>query len=59
MEGIFKIVDPWKLSGKHDILVDDVVTTGATLDACATAIHNVEGVRVSIVSLAVALKAFI
>jgi ComF family protein len=58
VDGIFEVKDPEKLCGKHIILVDDVVTTGATLDACATAILSLENVRVSIATLAVALKVF-
>ncbi len=58
VDGIFEVKDPGKLCGKHIILVDDVVTTGATLDACATALLSLEKVRVSIVTLAVALKVF-
>ena len=58
VDGIFEVKEPGKLCGKHIILVDDVVTTGATLDACATAILSLENVRVSIATLAVALKVF-
>ncbi|KPL15173.1 MAG: hypothetical protein AMS26_08320 [Bacteroides sp. SM23_62] len=58
VDGIFEVKDPGNLCGKHIILVDDVVTTGATLDACATAILSLENVRVSIATLAVALKVF-
>ena len=58
VDGIFEVKDAGKLIGKHIILVDDVVTTGATLDACATALLSHEKVRVSIATLAVALKVF-
>jgi len=58
VDGIFEVKEPGKLIGKHIILVDDVVTTGATLDACATALLSLEKVRVSIVTLGVALKVF-
>ena len=40
--------------GKHILLVDDVLTTGATLYAAALAIRDIEGVRLSVATLALA-----
>lgn len=50
-EGIFAVKNPQKLSGKHILLVDDVLTTGATIAACATAMSTV-GCKISIFTIA-------
>ena len=54
VETVFKIKDHEKLEGRHVLLVDDVVTTGATLEACAQAILKVPGTMVSIATIAYA-----
>ena len=50
----FDLSDAAALEGRHVLLVDDVVTTGATLEGCARALQKVKGVRVSVVTVAFA-----
>jgi len=54
VSGIFRTKDGVGLTGKHLLLVDDVVTTGATLEACCEPLLAIPGVRVSIATLACA-----
>lgn len=54
VESIFQLRDAGQLVGKHILLVDDVITTGATLEACAHTLLQVPGVKVSIVTMAYA-----
>ena len=45
---------PDGLEGKHLLLVDDVLTTGATVVSCADAFRGIPGLRISVLTLALA-----
>ena len=48
----FVVSKPAILEGKHLLLVDDVFTTGATLESCAQVLLEVSGVKLSVATLA-------
>jgi ComF family protein len=55
VENIFTVIDADIIRGRHVLLVDDVITTGSTIESCTNELLRVEGVKVSVVALAFAV----
>jgi len=54
VEGIFAVKNPSVLENKHVLLIDDVITTGATIEACAHELNKVNGLKLSVGAIAMA-----
>jgi ComF family protein len=51
VEGAFRLTDAGRISGRHVLLVDDVVTTGATVCSCGGELMKADDVKISVLSL--------
>lgn len=56
MQGKFELKQPDAIAGKHLLLVDDVITTGATLEACGQELLTAANTRLSIMTMAYTVK---
>jgi ComF family protein len=54
MQHVFRVTNTQKLENKHILLVDDIVTTGSTLEACGTELLKIPGLKLSIATIAYA-----
>ena len=54
MMDVFGVLDPERLAGKHVLLVDDIITTGSTLEACGLVLLEIPGLTLSVGAIAYA-----
>lgn len=52
VKNMFAVQKEDQIKGKHLLLIDDVITTGATIEACVKHLSNIEGVKISVAGLA-------
>jgi ComF family protein len=56
VDAMFSLRNPTLLRGKHILLADDVLTTGATLEICGQALLQAENARISCATIAIAAR---
>ena len=56
MADAFQIAEKADLAGKHILICDDVLTTGATIEACALALMKQESIKISIATVGIAVS---
>jgi len=56
VENVFDISNQHQLENKHVLLVDDVITTGATMEAMGAVLLKIPGLKLSLCSLAYASR---
>lgn len=53
-EELFALKNMEAIDNKHILLVDDIITTGATLEACIGVLNQLKNVKISIATMAIA-----
>jgi len=53
MNGVFAIRKPQRFENKHILLIDDILTTGATTEGCYRALSTIPGMQISVATLAI------
>lgn len=51
---LFMLKNAKSIENKHILLVDDMITTGATMEACITVLNQAKSVKISVASMAIA-----
>ena len=52
VQELFVVQNSDKLKNKHILIIDDIITTGATLEACCKSFSNIKGLKISIACMA-------
>jgi ComF family protein len=56
VQNAFQVVKPERVHNRHVLLIDDVMTTGGTVNACARALKEAGAIRVSVLTVAKEIK---
>ena len=51
---LFALKNMESINNKHILLVDDIITTGATLEACISVLNQAKNIKISIATMAIA-----